>query len=128
MLNLLRITTEKNTRARLPNGQYFFKINPVIPCGNKKVTRTQTCCVCLKSKKLRNLSSSFLHHFSGIMGNSEQKKYFADHWTANATQLFVAIEGHFFWSVLFLNNSQRRGIPHRLLDKCSNLFIYTSLK
>ena len=34
----------------------------------------------------------------------------------------------FFWSILFLNKSQQRGIPQRLLDKCSHLFIYNLLK
>ena len=43
-----------------------------------------------------------LQNFSGISGNSEQKKYFTDHWAAHTIQLFVAIKGNFcnllfFW-------------------------------
>ena len=39
------------------------------------IASVQYNCVCLKSKTLRNFlpSSSFLHHFYGITGNSEQK-------------------------------------------------------
>ena len=33
-----------------------------------------------------------------------------------------------FWSVLFLNKSQQRGIPQKLLGKCNHLFICISLK
>ena len=81
---------------------------------------------------VRFSSSSFLHDFSGIMGNSNgefgAKTYFKDHWTANTIQLFVSTKGIFFWSILFLNKSQRRGIPQRLPDKCSNLFICTVVK
>ena len=32
------------------------------------------------------------------------------------------------WSILFLNKTQRRGIPQRLFDKCGHLFIGISLK
>ena len=78
------------------------------------------------------LSSSFLHHFSRITGKSNDelgaKKYFTDHWTGITIQLFVAIKGNFFWSILFLNKSEQRGIPQILLDKFTNLFICTSLK
>ena len=51
------------------------------------------------------------------------KKLFIDHQTANAIQLFVPIKRKFFGSLLFQNKLQRRGIPHRLLDKYSHLFI-----
>ena len=91
-------------------------------------------CVCLKSKTLRNClsSSAFLHHFYRNNENSNgefgAKKYFTGRSTADTIQLFVAIKGIFIWSILFLTNSQRRGIPQRPLDKCSYLFICTVLK
>ena len=50
------------------------------------------------------------------------KEYFTDHQTANTIQLFVAITGSFFWSILLLNKLQRRGIPSWVVDKCSHLF------
>ena len=45
----------------------------------------------------------FLHDFSGISANSEPKKYFADHRTANTIQLFVTTKESFsglffFWT------------------------------
>ena len=60
--------------------------------------------------------------------NSEQKKYFTDHMTANTIQLFVVIKGNSFWSILFMNKSSQRGIPQRLPEKCSQLFICIVLK
>ena len=56
------------------------------------------------------------------------KKYFTDYRTANTIQLVVAIKGHFFWSILFLNKSQRRGISQKLVENCSHLFICISSK
>ena len=50
------------------------------------------------------------------------KEYFTDHQTANTIQLFVAITGSFFWSILLPNKLQRRGIPSWVVDKCSHLF------
>ena len=56
---------------------------------------------------LRNClsSSPFLHHFSGIAGNSKgeygAKIYFTDHWTANTIQLVVATKGNFFLAYSF---------------------------
>ena len=90
-------------------------------------------CVCLKSKMLYNcLCSSFFHHFSGITENSNcefgAQKYFTDHMTANTIQLFVVIKGNSFWSILFMNKSSQRGIPQRLPEKCSQLFICIVLK
>ena len=59
--------------------------------------------------------ASFLLLFSDTFRNNEEsraKKYLTDHCTANNTiQLLVAIKGIFFWSILFLNKSQQRGIP-----------------
>ena len=76
---------------------------------------------CLKNKTLYNLlsSSSFLDHFSRIMGNSEQKKYLADLWTADIIQLFIAVKGNLSGLIFF----ECRGITQRPIDKCSLLFI-----
>ena len=64
-------------------------------------------CLSLKSKTLHNcISSSFLHHFSGITGNLKSefgaKIYFTDHWTANTIRLYVDVKGIFLWSFFFL--------------------------
>ena len=56
------------------------------------------------------------------------KKYFIDHWTYNAIQLFVPIKKRFFGSLLFQNKLQQRGILHGWLDKYSYLLICISLK
>ena len=58
----------------------------------------------------------------------EQKKYFKDHQTANAIQLFVPAKRKFLGSLLFQSKSQWRGILQGLLDKYSHLFICISLK
>ena len=86
--------------------------------------------VCLKNKKLLNYLSPFFFSPPLFRNNGEfgAKKYFADLWAASAIQLFVAIKGKVFWSILFLRKSQQRGIPQRLLDKCNHLSICTSLK
>ena len=38
-------------------------------------------------------------------GEFGAKKYFTDYWPANTIQLFVALKGNFFCSILFLNKS-----------------------
>ena len=84
--------------------------------------------VCWKSKKLRNcLCSSFFSTIYRNNGEFGSKKKFTDHWTANTIQLFVAIKRSFFWSILFLNKSQQRGIHQRLLAKSciSNVYLHT---
>ena len=62
------------------------------------------------------------------IGKFGAKKYFIEHRTANAIQLFVPTKRKSFGSLLFQNNSQRRGIPQGLLDKYSHLCICISLK
>ena len=70
-----------------------------------------------------SFSQTFLE-YQGIWS----KTYFTDHWIADIIQLFVATKGHFSGLVFFLSKAQLRGIPQRLLDKCSHLFISISLK
>ena len=57
------------------------------------------------------------------MGNSEQKKYLADLWTADIIQLFIAVKGNLSGLIFF----ECRGITQRPIDKCSLLFICISL-
>ena len=53
------------------------KIQPGILLAKTKEQQSMSFCVSLKSIILRNcLSSSFLHHFSGITVNSEQKIFY----------------------------------------------------
>ena len=72
-------------------------------------------CVCLKSKILCNClpSSSFLHFFSGITGNSKAEfgaiKYFTDYWTAKTFQLFVAMSENFFLVYSFSEYAAAKG-------------------
>ena len=58
----------------------------------------------LEKQKASQLPLFFLFSPSFFPNNRElgAKKYFTDHWTADTTQLFVAIKGNFFWSILFL--------------------------
>ena len=79
-------------------------------------------CFCMKHIML---CSCVCSSFPSCLSTSliQSKIYFIDHQTANAIQLFVPIKRKFFGSLLFQNKLQRRGIPHRLLDKYSHLFI-----
>ena len=47
---------------------------------------------------------------------------------SQCNSVLCCYERKFFWSILFLYKWQQRGIPQRLLDKCSHLFIWTLLK
>ena len=60
--------------------------------------------------------------FCGISGNSEQKN------NLQTTEHLIQFSQLFFSSILFLNKLQRRGIPQRLVDNCSHLFICISLR
>ena len=84
---------------------------------------TLCICVCSSSPSSR-FSASFIRNIAEFGA----KKYFIDHRTANAIQLFVPIKRKFFGSLLFQNKSQRRGILQGLLNKYSRLFICISLK
>ena len=68
-----------------------------------------------------------LHNFSRIQ-ETLSKIIFYRPSKVNAIQSFVAISRGYFWSILLLNKSQRRGIPQRLRDKYGDLFICISLK
>ena len=90
-------------------------------------------CVCVKRITLWNClcSSPFSHFSANLIPNIKEfgaKKDFTDHQTAITIPFFISIKRKFFGSILFLNKSQRRGIPQRLLDKYSHLFICKSLK
>ena len=77
-------------------------------------------CICMCSFS----PSRFLASLIRNIGEFWAKKYFIDHWTANAIQLLVPTKKKFFESLLFQNKSQRRGFPRGLLDKYSHLFIW----
>ena len=47
---------------------------------------------------------------------------------SQCNSVLCCYERKFFWSILLLYKWQQRGIPQRLLDKCSHLFIWTLLK
>ena len=83
-----------------------------------------TLCICGCSS---SPSSRFSANDIWNIGKFGAKKYFIDHQTANAIQLFVPTKRTFFGS-LFQNKLQQRGIPQKLLDKYSHLFICTSLR
>ena len=94
-----------------------------------------TYCVCVKRITLCNClcsSSSPSSRFSASLIRNIEKfganNYFTDHRTANTIQLFVSIKMKFFGSILFQKKLQQKGIPQRLLDKYSHLFICISLK
>ena len=146
-LGRLFIVIKHYSKINLGSGHYslfvhFFEVERTEPNQFKpwsisisQYLQKNTCtevsfCVCLESRTLRNcLSPSyFLHHFSGITGNLEQKKYFTEHRTANTNQLFVAIKQHFFDLSFLWTFSREREIPRDYLDKSSHLFICTSLK
>ena len=94
-LNMLEI--QKFKKKELVKWGFSFK-NTLV-----NIEPTQHCClgndifsVCLINQNLRNCPSSFfVHDFSGITGNFEQKKNCKDHQKANTVQLFFAIEEHF---------------------------------
>ena len=79
-------------------------------------------CVCSFSPSF-HISASLLKKYERI----QSKKVFY-HQTANAIQLFVPMKRNFFGSLLFQIKLQQRGIPQRLLDKYSHLFLSISLK
>ena len=114
--------------------KYFNRICISFIFNFSKVnTLLQIYCVRLKSKtlciSLFSPSSSSRRLFRNI-GEFGAKKYFSDHRTSNATQLFVAIKGNFFSSILFLNKSQRSGSSRDYLINrpTSLLIIYAALK
>ena len=75
-------------------------------------------------------SSPSCHFSASVMQNIGKfgaEKYFTDHRTANAIQLFSPIKRTFF-GVFFFRASRSEGVPQGLLDKYSHLFICISLK
>ena len=57
-------------------------------------------------------------------GESKQKSYLTDLWTADRIQLFIAIKWNLSDLIFFF---EWRGVTQRLIDKCSHLFICISL-
>ena len=68
----------------------------------------------IKNKKLRKClsSSSFLHYFSGIRGNLEQKNILPSN--SKYSSVISCYKRAFFCSILFQNKSPRKRIPQRL--------------
>ena len=84
-------------------------------------------CVCLKSITLWNCQFLyFLLNFSRIPGNSEN--IFCRPSNCWCSSVICCYKGKFFWSILFLKKSQRRGTLLRLFVKGSHLFNRISLK
>ena len=116
---------------------YWFRCcccttSSIISCLVEQHT-TKYYCFCLKRITLSicvcsSPSCRFFATLALNLGKFGAKKYFIEHRTANAIQLFVPTKRKSFGSLLFQNNSQRRGIPQGLLDKYSHLCICISLK
>ena len=83
-----------------------------------------TLCNCLCSSPFSRFSASLIQNIVEFGA----KKYFIDHQTTNTIPLFVPIKRKLFRLILFQNKSQQRGIPQWLLDKCSHLSMFISLK
>ena len=84
-----------------------------------------TLCICVCSSPLLVFLSALYNWNIGEFG---AKKYFIDHQTGNAIQLFVPLKRKFFRSLLFQSKLPWGVIPQGLLDKYSYLFISISLK
>ena len=83
-----------------------------------------TFCICVYSSPSCRFSASLIRNIDIF----RTKKYFVDHRTANAIQLFVPIKRKFFGSFYFQNKSQQRRILQGLLDKYSYPYMCISLK
>ena len=76
-------------------------------------------CFCFKD---HNQHSLFCSTFLDILAISAQR--IDSNWISKIVySVSCCHKNNFFWSLLFLNKSQRRGIPKRLVDKCSHSFI-----
>ena len=89
-------------------------------------------CVCLKSKTLCTCQFSPSSLFSPWRFRNicefAAKKIFRRPSNSQYNSAICYYKRKFFWSILFLNMSLQRGIPQRLLNKCSHLCIYKLLK
>ena len=79
-------------------------------------------------RMLFSASSSSLPQLFRNMEEFRAKKIIYRSSDSQCNSVLCCYERKFFWSILFLYKSQQRGIPQRLLDKCSHLFIWTLLK
>ena len=79
-------------------------------------------------RMLFSASSSSLTQLFRNMEEFRAKKIIYRSSDSQCNSVLCCYERKFFWSILFLYKSQQRGIPQRLLDKCSHLFIWTLLK
>ena len=86
-------------------------------------------CVCGKRHNAFQLpvfffpSSRFSASLIRNIGEFGAKNYFTDHRTANTNHLFVPIKRKLFGTILFQNRLQLSGIPQRVLDRYTRLFI-----
>ena len=88
-------------------------------------------CLCERQNTLQLPVFFFFLNSANLIRNIAEfhaKNYFTDHQTAKTIPLFVPIKRKLFASILFQNKSQRKGIPSRLLDRYSHLFVSISLK
>ena len=95
--------------------------------GDKKLKYglLSTCCICLQRIVLC---------YCPAMCFLPLPRLFRDIEEVGAKNILQTISSHcssiscsiLFWSILFLSKSQQRGIPGRLFDKCSHLFIRMS--
>ena len=89
----------------------------------------QSFCVCLESK---NFVITFLllfsTNFSELKRGTWSKKYVQTigqlmQFSYLLLYIYIYIYIYIFCAIIFLNKSEQREIPQRLLDKCSSLFI-----
>ena len=111
-------------KDRNSNSQPFLKI---LQYSQENTSAWISFCVCVKRVTLCNYPFFFFSFFSFFaslihnIGDFGAKKYFTHHRTANSIQLV-------FGSILFQIKLQWKGVPQRLFDKYSRLFICRSLK
>ena len=79
-------------------------------------------------RMLFSASSSSLPQLFRNMEEFRAKKIIYRSSDSQCNSVLCCYERKFFWSILLLYKWQQRGIPQRLLDKCSHLFIWTLLK
>ena len=79
-------------------------------------------------RMLFSASSSSLPQLFRNMEEFRAKKIIYRSSDSQCNSVLCCYERKFFWTILLLYKWQQRGIPQRLLDKCSHLFIWTLLK
>ena len=97
---------------------------------SRKITELYLIALAWKAKRFcicRFFPSSYLRFFRNI-GEFGAKKSLYTPMNSQDNSVICCDKRKFFWSVLFLNKSQRRAHLQILLDKCSHLSICISLK